>query len=86
MSELEKPLEGVYAVTVSPNMSDDPIRWLFTDQGDADLFAAAINGDAELKDAIVSYEPIAGSLDDPHLNECYPEETEEARRLYRKHN
>jgi len=84
LAELEKPLEAVYAVTVSPNMSDDPIRWLFKDEWDADAFAEAINGpDNPLPDATVTYEPIAYTLDNEHLHETYPEETEEARRLVR---
>jgi hypothetical protein len=79
-------LTGVYAVTVPPSVSDDPIRWLFADEADADAFAQAINGernhlflrDSELPEAVVSYEPIATSLHDPHLREAYPEETETA--------
>jgi hypothetical protein len=84
LSHLERTaLSGVYAVTVSPSISDDPVRWLFVDEGDADLFAAAINGDSEFPEATVSYEPIAFSLDDEHLRETFPEETTEARRLAR---
>ena len=71
-------LAGVYAVTVSPSVADDPIRWLFVHESDADQFAAAINGDSQFPEASVSYEPIALSLHDPHLRECFPEETEEA--------
>lgn len=38
-----RQLNGVYAVCVGGSISEDPVRWLFVDEADADDFAAAIN-------------------------------------------
>ena len=77
-------LTGVYAVTVGPDISDDPIRWLFTNEIDADTFAEAINKGREFKEACVTFEPIAYSLDERHLALCFPDETKRARKLARE--
>lgn len=65
---------GVYVVLVGPDVSDDPVRWCFVDEGDADAFA-----DASGERAWVSFEPVARSLDDPDLAEAFPELVEAAR-------
>jgi hypothetical protein len=79
----DRPLDGVYAVSVSNLVADDPVRWLFISEDDADMFCAAINGDSEFPEATVTYEPIAYSLADPDLAACYPDETREANRIAR---
>lgn len=71
-------LTGVYAVLVGPSICEEPIRWLFVDEIDADAFAAAI-GD----EAWVSWEPISESLDDPGLFDAFPCEIRAARRAMR---
>lgn len=64
-------LNGVYAVCVSSSISDDPVRWLFVDEADADDFAAAINEGREYPEAWVSFEPIASSLQDEDLYSAF---------------
>ena len=71
-------LNGVYAVCVSSAISDDPVRWLFVDEADADDFAAAINEGREYPEAWVSFEPIARTLHDDDLRSAFPETVEAA--------
>lgn len=54
-------------------ISDDPVRWLFADEADADDFAAAINEGRKYPEAWVSFEPIAWSLHDHDLGSAFPE-------------
>jgi hypothetical protein len=44
---------GVYAVTVGPDISDDPIRLLFLEEADADRYVAEVEPTGR-----VTYEPI----------------------------
>jgi hypothetical protein len=55
---------GAYPVCVGSSISDDPVRWLFVDEGDADDFPAAINERREYPEAWASFEPIAWSRHD----------------------
>jgi hypothetical protein len=69
-------LNGAYAVCVSSSISEDPVRWLFVDEVDADDFAAAINAGRKYPEAWVRFEPIALSLHDRDLRAAFPETVE----------
>lgn len=79
-------LDGAYAVCVSSSISDDPVRWLFVDEADADDFAAAINEGRQYPEAWVSFEPIAENLYDRGLRSAFPETIESALRHRREEN
>jgi hypothetical protein len=74
-------LNGVYAVCVSSSISEDPVRWLFVDEADADDFARAINDGRDYPEAWVSFEPIASNLHDRDLRSAFPETVEIALKL-----
>lgn len=54
----------VYVVLVPPDVSDDPVRWCFTDESDALTFARAHGAGAH-----VSFEPVSTGLADPSFLE-----------------
>lgn len=61
-------LSGVYVVQVGSDISNDPVRWCFVEETDADDFAKALD-----ESAWVTFEPISASLDDPSLAAAFPE-------------
>ena len=55
---------GVYAVTVGPDISEEPVRWLFESEHDADLFVKHVE-----PEGVVTFEPIAYSWAEPEVRE-----------------
>jgi hypothetical protein len=74
-------LNGVYVVLVPPDVSDEPVRWCFVNQSDADLWA-----EAHGSGAYVSWEPVSWSLEDTYLDGYMNEVTTEAREAAQKLN